>query len=56
MSDTADEAQAREERFRAESLVRAGIKPRPLVIPPPHYADDTALADADGHVLDKEGR
>lgn len=39
MSDTADEAQAREERFRAESLARVGIMPRPLVIPPPHYDD-----------------
>lgn len=56
MSDTADEAQAREERHRAESLARAGVKPRPLVIPPLHYGDGVAPADAGGHASDKGGR
>lgn len=37
MSDSIDEAQTREERFRAESLARAGIMPRAITIPPPHY-------------------
>ena len=39
MSDAADEAQQREERHRAESLTRAGIRTRHIAIPNPHYED-----------------
>ena len=39
MSDFGDDALTAQERHLMRSLARAGVKPRPLVIPPPHYAE-----------------
>lgn len=39
MSDFGDDALAIQERHLMRSLARAGVKPRPLVIPPPHYTE-----------------
>lgn len=53
MSDFGDEALAVQERHLMRSLARAGVKPRPLVIPPPHYAE-AALAQPPEDAI-KEG-
>lgn len=37
MSDFGDDAQTVQERHLRRSLARAGVKPRPQVIPDPHW-------------------
>lgn len=39
MSDFGDEAQTAQERHLTSALARAGVKPRLVNIPPPHYVE-----------------
>lgn len=51
--DDADRFQSIQERHLLASLVKAGVKPRVLTIPPPHYGEDApAPSSLDA---DKEG-
>jgi hypothetical protein len=39
VSDDADRFQSIQERHLLHALAKAGVKPRVLTIPPPHYVD-----------------
>ena len=71
MSDFGDEAQSAQERHLRQALTKAGVKPRQIHIPPPHYGEAEpepafcrtggkpevgALCGPCGHQLDKGGK
>lgn len=47
MADAGDAALSAQERHLKQALARMGIKPREIVIPPPHGNDDLAPASND---------